>query len=345
MVKEKIMTSDKILLSHGSGGKLTHRLIQEVFLEVFRNEILEELGDSATLNINISRGKLAYTTDAYVVSPIFFEGGDIGRLSVCGTVNDLAMSGAKPLYLSASFIIEEGFLIADLKAILKSIKEATEEAEVKIVCGDTKVVPKGAVDKIFIITSGIGLIPEAVEISPSQIMPGDCVILSGPTGDHEIAILTKREGLVFSSNISSDVAPLNHLVASMLDKAGNGIHALRDPTRGGIATVLNEFVQGADFGIRIYENKIPIRDSVKGVCEILGLDPLYAANEGKLVAVVSLDSSEKILSCIRENKYGRDAQIIGEITEEPKGVVSLVTRIGGTRIMSMLTGEQLPRIC
>lgn len=337
------MNTNRILLSHGSGGRLTHSLIREIFLAEFKNEILEPLNDSATFQVK--EGRLAYTTDSYVVDPIFFPGGDIGRLSVCGTVNDLAMSGARPLYLSASFIMEEGFLIADLTTILKSMKEATNEAGVKIVCGDTKVVSKGAADKIFITTSGLGLIPAGVEISPAKIRPGDCVILSGPIGDHGIAILSKREGLEFSSNISSDVAPLNHLVASMLDEAREEIHALRDPTRGGLATTLNEFANEADFGIKIYEEKIPVRDSVKGACELLGLDSLYIANEGKLVAITSRDSSQRVLACMKRNSLGVNAEIIGEIIKEPAGVVSLVTRLGGTRVVDMLSGEQLPRIC
>lgn len=335
------MNRDRILLAHGSGGKLTHRLIREVFLEAFKNEILEELADSAVFPVD--KGKLAYTTDAYVVDPIFFPGGDIGRLAVCGTVNDLAMSGAKPLYLSAGFIIEEGFGLTELKTILGSMRKAADEAGIKIVCGDTKVVPKGSADKIFITTSGIGLIPPGIEISPRRIMVGDSIIISGTIGEHGIAILSRREGLEFSSNISSDVAPLNHLVASMIDVAGNEIHALRDPTRGGIATTLNEFVQRAEFGIKIYEDKIPITDNVQGACELLGLDPLYVANEGKLVVVTSNESG--VLSCMRSNSLGVGARVIGEVVEQPRGIVSLVTRIGGTRIVDMLTGEQLPRIC
>ncbi|MDI6736626.1 MAG: hydrogenase expression/formation protein HypE [bacterium] len=337
------MNTEKILLAHGSGGKLTHRLIREVFLKEFGNELLEELGDSAIFPV--AEGKLAYTTDSYVVDPIFFPGGDIGRLSVCGTVNDLAMSGAKPLYLSASFIIEEGFGLTELKTIVSSMKKAAEEAGIKVVCGDTKVVPKGGVDKIFITTSGIGLIPSGTEISPRRIMVGDEIIINGTIGDHEIAILSQREGLEFSSKIQSDVAPLNHLVASMLEVAGNEIHALRDPTRGGLATTLNEFVHNAEFGIKIYEDKIPITDGVRGVCELLGLDPLYVANEGKLVAVVSQNSRQKVFPCLKKNTLGLNARVIGEVIPEPKGMVLLVTRIGGTRIVDMLTGEQLPRIC
>lgn len=337
------MKLEKILLSHGSGGKLTHSLIRDVFLEEFRNPILESLGDSATFNINEER--LAYTTDAYVVDPIFFPGGDIGRLAICGTVNDLAMSGARPLYLSASFIIEEGLSKADLKRIVRSMREAADEAGVEVVCGDTKVVAKGAADKIFITTSGIGLIPQGVEISPSRIRPGDQIILSGSIGDHGIAILSKREGLAFQAEIASDAAPLNRLVASMLNEAKDAVHLLRDPTRGGVATTLNEFVEGTNVGLRIYEDRLPVSDSVRGACELLGFDPLYVANEGKLVAITSKDSTEKILNCMRKNEYGKEAEIIGEVVPEPKGIVSLVTRIGGTRIVDMLTGEQLPRIC
>ncbi|MBI4777680.1 hydrogenase expression/formation protein HypE [Candidatus Desantisbacteria bacterium] len=335
------MSSDKILLAHGSGGKLTHRLINEVFLEAFKNEMLEELNDSAIFHVD--EGKLAYTTDSYVVDPIFFPGGDIGRLAICGTVNDLAMSGAKPLYLSASFIIEEGLSTVDLRKIVRSMSQAANEAGVEIVCGDTKVVARGAADKIFITTSGIGLIPHGIEISPKKIMIGDEIIISGTIGDHGIAILSQREGLEFNLKLLSDVALLNHLVASIIDAAGNEIHALRDPTRGGVATTLNEFAQAANSGIRIYEDRIPVRDEVKGVCELLGFDPLYVANEGKLVVVTS--NASEVLSCLKGNSLGINARIIGEVVEQHKGTVSLVTRIGGTRIVDMLTGEQLPRIC
>ncbi|MBU1487186.1 hydrogenase expression/formation protein HypE [bacterium] len=337
------MKLEKILLSHGSGGKLTHSLIRDIFLEEFRNPILESLGDSATFNINETR--LAYTTDAYVVDPIFFPGGDIGRLAVCGTVNDLSMSGARPLYLSASFIIEEGLSKTDLRRIVRSMKQAADEAGVEVVCGDTKVVAKGAADKIFITTSGIGLIPDGVEISPARIRPGDQIILSGSIGDHGIAILSKREGLAFQAEIVSDAAPLNHLVSAMLNEARDGIHVLRDPTRGGLGTTLNEFVANSDVGIRIYEERIPIKEEVRGGCELLGIDPLYVANEGKLVAVAAQDAAERILASMKETIYGREARIIGEVVHKPRGIVTLATRIGGTRIVDMLTGEQLPRIC
>lgn len=337
------MEFDKILLSHGSGGRLSQQLIQDVFLKELSNEILDELNDSAVLEV--VEGKLAYTTDAFVVSPIFFPEGDIGRLSVCGTVNDLAMMGAKPLYLSASFIIEEGLAINDLKTILRSMKQAADEAGIKIVCGDTKVVGRGMADKIFITTSGIGLIPDGIDISPRRICPDDSVILSGTIGDHGIAILSQREGLGFSSNISSDVAPLNHLVASMLDEVGNEIHAMRDPTRGGLATTLNEFAQVANLGMRIYEDKIPVQDNVRGACELLGFDPLYIANEGKLVAIVGNAAGDKVLACMKKHPFGINAEIIGEVVETHEGMVSLVTRIGGTRVIDMMVGDQLPRIC
>lgn len=331
---------ERITLAHGSGGKLTHSLIRDIFLEEFKNPILEELEDSATFYVD--KGKMAYTTDSYVVDPIFFPGGDIGRLSVCGTVNDLAMKGAVPLYLSASFIIEEGFEISLLRRILRSMREAADEAGVKIICGDTKVVNKGSLDKIFIITSGIGFVQDGIEISPKMIEPGDHVILSGPIGDHGIAILAERGGIRFNSDIRSDVAPLNHLVKRILEIGG--IHVLRDPTRGGIATTLNEFSNTCGLGIKIYEERIPIRDGVRGACELLGIDPLYVANEGRIVAITSAVSSEKVLSCMREMAIAKDAQIIGEVMDGGKGVY-LVTRIGGVRVVDMLTGEQLPRIC
>ncbi|PJB29182.1 hydrogenase expression/formation protein HypE [Candidatus Desantisbacteria bacterium CG_4_9_14_3_um_filter_40_11] len=337
------MQFDRILLSHGSGGRLSQQLIHDVFLKELGNEILDELNDSAVFNV--AEGKLAYTTDAYVVSPIFFPGGDIGRLSACGTVNDLSMSGAKPFYLSASFIIEEGLSINDLKTILMSMKQAADEARVKIVCGDTKVVGRGMADKVFITTSGIGLIPDGIDISPRRIRPGDSVILSGTIGDHGIAILSQREGLGFSSDFISDVAPLNHLVTSMLDEVGNDIHAMRDPTRGGLATTLNEFAQVANLGMRIYEDKIPVQDNIRGACELLGFDPLYIANEGKLVAIVENVAGDRVLACMKRHPLGINAEIIGEVVEKPEGMVSLVTRIGGTRVIDMMVGDQLPRIC
>ncbi len=352
------MKFDKILLSHGSGGRLSQDLIQDIFLKDFGNEILDELNDSAVLDFSVpsvpsvpsgpsclSCSRLSFTTDAYVVSPIFFPGGDIGRLSVCGTVNDLSMMGAKPLYLSVSFIIEEGLGIEELKAISRSIKEAADEAGVKIVCGDTKVVGKGMADRVFITTSGVGLIPDGIDISPRRICPGDSVIISGSIGDHGIAILSQREGLGFSSSLVSDAAPLNHLVASMLDEVGNDIHALRDPTRGGLATTLNEFAGRSNLSIKIYEDRIPVQDNVRAVCELLGFDPLYIANEGKLVAIVRNEVKDRVLALMRKHPLGINSAIIGEVVEKPEGLVCLITRIGGIRVVDMIAGEQLPRIC
>ncbi len=333
---------DNILLAHGSGGKLSHQLIRDFFLPQYDNPVLAKLDDAAKLSL---AGKdLAYTTDSYVVNPLFFKGGDIGRLAVCGTVNDLAMTGAKPLYLTASFIIEEGLPLATLKRVLISMKEASEEAEVEVVAGDTKVVEKGAADKLFITTSGIGAVEEGLNISGANARAGDRVILSGHIADHGMAILVERGGIELESEIKSDVAPLNHLVAQML-KVSRQIRCLRDPTRGGLATTLNELAIQSEVGIRIEEEKLPIKEEVRGVCEILGLDPLYVGNEGKLVAVVACEDSQSVLEKMREHPYGRDARIIGEVVEEPTGRVFMKTSIGGSRIVDKLAGEQLPRIC
>jgi len=336
------MKTDKILLDHGSGGRASHRLISELILKYFNNPILEKLDDSAVFNIK--KGRLAFSTDSYTVDPIFFPGGNIGELAINGTVNDIAMLGAKPLYLSVGFIIEEGFLISDLEKILNSMKNAAEEAKIIIVTGDTKVVPRNAADKIFINTSGIGIIPEGVNISGKNAQPEDKVIVSGTIADHGVTILTQREGLNFDSPLKSDTAPLNHLVSEMLSQ-GNHIHVLRDPTRGGIGTSLNEIAQQSQVGFLLEEGKIPIRDEVFGACELLGLDPLYIANEGKLLACVAADHAEQIVTTMKQNKYGEDACIMGEVTAEHPGRVLLKTGIGGTRIVDMLTGEQLPRIC
>lgn len=336
------MKTEKILLDHGSGGRASHVLISELILKYFKNPILENLDDSAVFDIE--EGRLAFSTDSYTVDPIFFPGGDIGELAVNGTVNDLAMLGAKPLYLSVGFIVEEGFSISDLELILASMKKAAKEAEVSIVTGDTKVVPKGTADKIFVNTSGVGFIPEGANISGKNAKPGDKIIVSGTIADHGVTILTQREGLSFESNLKSDTAPLNHLVEKII-KASDQIHVLRDPTRGGVATSLNEIAQQSDVGVLLYENRIPVRDEVIGACELLGLDPLYIANEGKLIAIVGSDHSELILQIMKKNKYGKQAKIIGEVIDDHPGKVLLKTTIGGTRIVDMLTGEQLPRIC
>jgi len=332
---------DKILLAHGSGGKLAHQLVEENIIKILRNPLLSKMDDSAVIDFN---GKLAFTTDSYVVSPIFFPGGDIGKLAVCGTVNDLSMSGAQPLYLSLAFIIEEGLPKSELHKIVSSIQEVAQEAGVEIVTGDTKVVNRGSVDKLFINTTGIGVIKEGVNISGSNARPGDKVILSGTIGDHCIAVISQREGLSFSTQLKSDCAPLGSLVAEMLTACPN-IHCLRDPTRGGLATTLNELAKQSNVSIRIEEEKIPIREEVMAACEILGFDPLYVANEGKLVAIVPAKNADQILQVMQRNNYGEDAVIIGEVKAEHPGRVVMKTCLGASRIVDMMTGDLLPRIC
>lgn len=332
---------DRILLAHGSGGKLSHDLIAKSFLSKLGNAWLEKLDDSAVLDVG---GRLAFTTDSYVVSPIFFPGGDIGKLAVCGTVNDLAMSGATPLYISISFILEEGFSATDLERIVDSVKDSTREAGVEIVTGDTKVVNRGSADKIFINTSGIGIIAEGVSISGSQAQPGDVIILSGSIGEHGITIMSQREGLKFSSSLESDCAPLNSLVADMLTVCQD-VHCLRDPTRGGLATTLNEFANQSKVGVSIEEEAIKVKPPVQSICELLGLDPLYVANEGKLVAIVPPARADKIIEKMKRNKYGADATIIGRVVVEHPSTVVMETALGTSRIIRMLTGDLLPRIC
>ena len=337
---EQIM-SDKILLTHGSGGKLAHELVERSFLQALSNPLLAKLDDSAIFDVS---GRLAFTTDSYVVSPIFFPGGDIGKLAVCGTVNDLAMVGAIPLYLSLSFIIEEGLSQKDLTKIVSSVQRAAEEAEVQVVTGDTKVVNRGSADKLFINTAGVGIIPAGVDISGWNAKPGDKVILSGTIGDHGIAVLSQREGLSFSTQLQSDCAPLGKLVAKML-QVSSQIHCLRDPTRGGLTTTLNELATQSKVGIKIEEDKIPVREEVHAACEMLGFDPLYVANEGKLVAIVAPEDAETVLNGMRQNTYGKDAVIIGEVRQEHPARVVMRTKIGATRIVDMLVGDLLPRIC
>jgi hydrogenase expression/formation protein HypE len=343
---------EQITLAHGSGGRAMHELVEGLFLEHLRNPLLEALEDQAVFEVGNGLGtsRLAFTTDSYVVDPIFFPGGDIGRLAVNGTVNDLCVSGARPLYLSAGFILEEGFPVADLRRILVSMREAATEAGVEVVTGDTKVVQKGSADKIFINTSGIGVIESPVRLSASRAQAGDKVILSGYAGDHGTTILIARGELELETDIESDTAPLNSLVQAMLDEAARAsdtgaIHCLRDPTRGGVATTLNEIALSSEVCIEIQEDRIPVREAVKGACEILGLDPLYVANEGRLVAIVSSEIAEPLVARMKENPYGRDACIIGEVKPEPQGIVAMRTGFGGTRIVDMLVGEQLPRIC
>ncbi len=362
------MKIERILLAHGSGGKLSADLIESVFAPAFRNTHLDRMDDSAVLDLAVSyqpsaisaqnpepthhsslithhpSGRLAMTTDSHVVKPLFFEGGDIGRLAVCGTVNDLAMVGALPRYLTAAFVLEEGLQVADLQRVVASMKAAAEEAGVQVVAGDTKVVEKGGADGLFVTTTGIGLVPEGVDVSSANARPGDAVLLSGPIGDHGIAVLSRREGLEFGSSIASDVAPLNHLVATML-RASPHLRVLRDPTRGGLGTTLNEIAGRSGVAIRIEEEQILVRPAVQAACEMLGYDPLYVANEGKLVAVVPADDAEAVLSAMRRTRYGEEARIIGTVLAEPAGKVLMKTRIGGTRIVQMLMGEMLPRIC
>jgi hydrogenase expression/formation protein HypE len=336
------MHHEQIVLGHGSGGKLSAQLLESVFLPAFSNPLLDKLDDQAVLHINGSR--LAFTTDSFVVTPIFFPGGDIGRLAINGTVNDLAMSGARPLYLAAGFILEEGLPVADLRRVVESMAAAARDAGVQLVTGDTKVVNKGKGDQIFISTTGIGLIERPVNISASRAQAGDKIILSGYMGDHGMAILSQRENLEFEGMIESDCAALNGLVAEMLD-ASHDIHVLRDPTRGGVATVLNEIATQSRVGMMLQETELPVRDTVRGACEILGLDPLYVANEGKLVAIVPAADAERIVKKMRANDLGRDSRMIGEVVSEHPGMVLMKTEIGGTRILDTLFGEQLPRIC
>jgi hydrogenase expression/formation protein HypE len=337
-----IFDHKEIVLAHGAGGKLTQQLIQDLFLPRFKNALLNPLHDGAMFSVNGAR--FAFSTDSFVVNPIFFPGGDIGELAVNGTVNDLAMCGARPLYLSSAFILEEGFRMDELWRVIQSMQRAAEIAGVSLVTGDTKVVDRGKGDKIFINTSGLGLIDPGVNIHPGRAQVGDKIILNGPIAAHGIAIMSVREGLEFESEIKSDTAALNGLVQAMLATAPD-IHVLRDATRGGITSALNEIAGQARVGIRIEETQIPIDEQVKGACEILGLDPLYVANEGKFVAFVPADFADRVLSVMREHPLGKEAVIIGEVVAEHRGSVTMKTRIGGNRMVDMFAGEQLPRIC
>ena len=323
------------------------RLIDEVFVRTFDNAALSALEDQATIALSelLAHGdRLAFTTDTYVVDPLFFPGGDIGKLAVAGTVNDLAMSGARPLFLSCGVVLEEGLPVETLHRVAASMKQMADRAGVKIVTGDTKVVERGAADKMFINTAGIGVVPAAISISATNARPGDVVIVNGVLGDHGTAILIARNQLSLEADIESDCQPLGGLVVAMLSSCRN-IHCLRDATRGGLATVLNEFAQSSNVGIRISERDVPLREEVKGACEILGLDPLYLANEGRLVAVVPPDGADAVLAAMRAHPSGSSAAIIGEVTDERRGMVTMQTIFGGERIVDMLVGEQLPRIC
>ncbi|MDP2762607.1 MAG: hydrogenase expression/formation protein HypE [Sideroxyarcus sp.] len=332
----------RIEMSHGAGGRAMAQLIGDLFASAFDNPFLAQGNDGALLPP--TSGRLVLTCDAHVVSPLFFAGGDIGCLSVHGTVNDLAMMGAQPLYLAASFILEEGFPLADLKRIVESMARAAREAGVPIVTGDTKVVERGKGDGVFITTTGVGVAREGITLSGDLARPGDKVLLSGTLGDHGMAIMSQREGLSFDAPIVSDTAALHGLVAAMLD-CGADLHVLRDPTRGGMATTLNEIAQQSQVGISLMEAAIPVNPVVAAACEFLGLDPLYVANEGKLVAICAGQDAEKILSVMRAHPLGSRAAIIGEVIEDEHGFVQMTTRLGGRRIVDWLTGEQLPRIC
>lgn len=355
-----IFEHKNIVLGHGSGGKLTAELIEKVFLSRFHNPALERMDDQAQLEIGGTR--LAFTTDSFVVTPIFFPGGDIGKLAVNGTVNDLAMGGAKPMYLSAAFILEEGLASADLERVADSMRIAAEQAGVQVVTGDTKVVNRGKGDKVFITTTGIGLIDHRIgrgieggidrgtRLSADRARPGDKILLSGTVGDHGITILAAREELDFECELESDCAALNGLVSEMLDEAEcagdlEGIRCMRDPTRGGVATSLNEIAGRSQVGMLLEEQAIPVRESVSGACEMLGLDPLYVANEGKLVAIVAPELAGRMLERMRQHPLGREAAIIGELTTQHPRMVLARTKVGGTRVVDVLFGEQLPRIC
>ena len=330
-------------LTHGSGGKAMAQLVEELFVAAFDNPLLARQNDQALFEV--PAGRMVMSTDGYVVSPIFFPGGDIGSLAVHGTINDVAMAGARPLYLSASFILEEGFLLADLRRVVLSMAAASREAGVPIVTGDTKVVERGKGDGVFICTTGVGVVPPRV-VAPSaeRAAPGDVVIVSGSVGDHGVAILACREGLAFETRIESDSAPLHRLVARMVEAVPD-IHVLRDPTRGGLAATLNEIARQSGVGMLLRERAIPVREEVQATCELLGIDPLHLANEGKLIAICAAEDAAVLLAAMRGDAHGRDAAIIGEVTDDEHRFVQLETSFGGTRILDWLVGEALPRIC
>jgi hydrogenase expression/formation protein HypE len=337
---------DHILLGHGSGGLLTADLIQRLFVPGFGNDVLASLEDQATLRLGAGAGgvRLAFTTDSFVVRPLFFPGGDIGSLAVHGTVNDLAVGGARPLFLSAAFILEEGLPLADLGRIVASMRRACDEAGVALVTGDTKVVDRGKGDGVFITTSGIGLVPEGLALSIHNARPGDRVLVSGTLGDHGIAIMSVREGLEFETVLESDSAPLTGLAGAILEACPQ-TRCLRDPTRGGLSSALNELAAASGVGVVLDEAAIPLRPEVRGACEMLGLDPLYVANEGKLVAVVPPEAAHGVLAAMRAHPLGREAALVGEVVADHPGMVILRSRVGGKRVVTLLAGEQLPRIC
>jgi hydrogenase expression/formation protein HypE len=333
----------RILLAHGGGGRLTQELIERLFLTAFRNPALEIFHDGALLDPGSSR--LALSTDSFVVQPLFFPGGDIGSLAVHGTVNDLAMCGARPVALTIGFILEEGLPVEDLWRIVRSMREAASRVGVPIVTGDTKVVERGKGDGVFINSTGLGVVPTGIEISPRRVRSGDVVLVSGSIAVHGIAVMSIREGLKFETELESDSAPLNRLVETVLAAAAERVHVLRDPTRGGVASALNEIARGARLGIRLEESVIPVPEAVRGACEILGLDPLYVANEGKCLALVAPEVADRVLLAMREHPLGREAARIGEVVDDHPGQVVLRSRVGGSRRLDLLSGEQLPRIC
>lgn len=339
------MNQDRILLSHGSGGKLMHELVDEIFRERFHNSILDEMSDSAILEQQgDSESELCFTTDSYVVNPIFFPGGNIGKLAVCGTVNDLSVEGAKPLFLSCAVIVEEGFEKKHLEKIADSMASTAREAGVKIVTGDFKVVDKGKADKIFINTAGIGIRRKSTSSHEKEIRPGDKILINGNIGEHSVAVLAARETFALETSVKSDCAPLNHLIEIAL-ASGAEIKFMRDPTRGGAAATLNEVVEKRDFGIRLEEDEIPVSEETSAACEILGFDPLFMANEGKVILIANSEQADKLLSALKEHPLGRESRIIGEVVAENPGKVTMRTGIGGERIIEMPVGEQLPRIC
>ena len=337
-----IPAKDKILLGHGSGGKLSAQLVERVFLPAFGNPTLDQLNDQATFSIDGVR--LAMTTDSFVVKPLFFSGGDIGSLAVHGTVNDLAMGGAQPLFLSVAFILEEGLPMETLERVADSLRRAAKASGVEIVTGDTKVVEQGKGDGLFINTTGIGVVPNGLMLGSEKARPGDKIILSGSIGDHGIAILAQREGLEFETTIESDTAPLHKLVDAMLG-TGAAIRCMRDPTRGGLSSSLNEIATRSQVGMVLEETEIIVREEVRGACEMLGLDPLYVANEGKMIAIVEAEDAERVVAAMRQDVYGREARVIGTVVDKHPGTVVMKTAFGTTRIVDMLTGDQLPRIC
>ncbi len=332
-----------IVMGHGGGGKLSNELVEHLFLPAFRNPALENLGDAAVLEA--AGARLALSTDSFVVQPLFFPGGSIGELAVNGTVNDLAVSGAEPKFLSASFILEEGFALAQLAAIVDAMAAAAARAQVKIVTGDTKVVERGHGDGCYITTAGVGVVRPGIQLGPHRTQPGDAVIVSGSIGDHGMAIMSVREGLEFESPIRSDCAALNGMIASVLDATGGAVHAMRDPTRGGLASTLNEIAQASGVGVVIDEATVPVKFEVQSACELLGLDPVYVANEGKAVFFVAPEAADVVLACLRAHPLGNDAACIGHVTDQHKGMLVARTAMGANRVIPTMIGEQLPRIC